>query len=120
MLPDNRLSQPSYDPHGYQPLAIDENCLTAADCREAILEAVDRPCDWTSYLTQSELKAIQKSLEAAAKHKSSYIFGSGEPYEIGDNRLEMAQLGTFRAHARNRYAGGRRIWFGDGVPFQQP
>lgn len=116
---DHRSPRPTYDPHGYQPLVVDENCLSNEDCREAVLEAFEHPGDWKSYLTPNELEELEKALIEIEASKSPYIFYVGEPPEMSSTRAEAARLGMFRAFARDKYAGGYGIWFGDGVPFQK-
>lgn len=100
---DDRRSSPSLDPHGYQPLFVDENCLSNADCREAVLEAFNHPCDWQSVLKSKELAGLEKR----------------EPFETFILRADAAHLDTFRAYARPKYSGGRCIWYGDGIPWRQ-
>jgi hypothetical protein len=117
-MSDNRTSQRSYDPHAYQPLAIDENCLSEEDCREALIEAVNHPSDWVSYLAQHELDTLKKSATNANQNQSLY-FSTGGSSQQRDQQFEMARLGLYRAYARNKYAGGHRIWYGDGVPFRR-
>ena len=114
-MSDNRRPQPSYALHGYQPIIIDEDSLTGEDRRAAILASVDHPCDWMLYLTDQERQTLQQALEDSNKHKVTY-FHTGELPERRELRFEAARLGTFRAHARNKYAGGRHVWLGDGTP----
>jgi hypothetical protein len=107
----------NYDPHGYQPLVVDEDCLTDEDCREAILDSVSHPRDWHSCLRRDEQIALQNELNNVEKFKSSYLYQTGEMPEKMEIRAVAARLGRFRAYARDKYAGGRQVWYGDSVPF---
>ena len=113
--------------HGYQPLVVDEDCLTPVDCREAILEAVAHPGDWMGYVTQQERKNLEVELaefmkqEQIRRSTTPNVIHVGEPGEISAKRQDLPRRGMFRAFARNRYADGRRFWYGDGVPpWMQP
>ena len=108
----NQRRRPSIDPHGYHPIEVDEHCLDNQDCREAVLDAFERPCDWTKYLTGVELKKFQADLDTIDNVKSPF-----ESLRRRDKQAEMSRLGLFRAFARQKYAGGHRYWYGDGEPF---
>jgi hypothetical protein len=43
--------------------------------------------------------------------------GRGELPAVRDKKFELHMLGMLRAYARNKYAQGRSVWYGDGEPF---
>jgi hypothetical protein len=109
--------------HGYQPIVVDEDCLNDEDCKESLLEALhaiasgDGSDDWRSYLTPEELAAFEKELAALrTQEKKSPFISNGESPAVTEKKFEMARLGILRRFARNKYNGGRRIYFGDGPP----
>jgi hypothetical protein len=106
------------DPHGYQPLVINENVLNHDDHLEALTGPNARPCDWKSYLTPAEIESYEKAIAEIKRNRSPYWFGPAELPAVEQKRFEMVRLGVLRAFARDKYANGRRIWYGDGVPFQ--
>jgi hypothetical protein len=112
-------SRRSIDPHGYQPLVIDENVLNHDDRLEAFTGPTDRPCDWVSYLTRAELETFKNEIKQIEQNRSPYWIGGGELPAVEEKRFEMARLGILRAFARHKYAYGRRISYGDGVPFKR-
>lgn len=54
------------------------------------------------------------------QHRSPYWFGRGELPAVRDKKFEMHLLGMLRAYARGKYAQGRGVWYGDGMPFGRP
>jgi hypothetical protein len=115
----NQQSYSTYDPHGYEPLFVDENCLNSEDCRQAIVEAIAKPRDWRSFLTSKELIELEKALKDSEKSKSPYFYCPGEWAETRERRSAAAQLGTFRAFARDKCNQGQRFWYGDVPPWVQ-
>jgi hypothetical protein len=116
----NAPSRRSIDPHGYQPLVIDENVLTEDDRIEAFDAAVSsRPRNWLHYLTRQEVESFKKAINEIEQNKSPYWIGRGELPAVQEMKYEMNQLGMLRAFARDKYANGHRIWYGDGVPLQR-
>jgi len=111
-------SRRSIDPHGYQPLVIDESVLTEEDRMEAFDAAGSWPRNWLRYLTRPEVESFEKAMKEIEQKKSPYWFGHGELPAVQEKRFEMNWLGMRRAFARDKYAYGRRIWYGDGVPFR--
>ena len=112
-------SRRSIDPHGYQPLVIDENVLNRDDRVEALTGPKIGYCDWKSYLTRAEIELFEKAIEEIKRKTSPHWIFQGESPAVEEKRFEMARLGVLRAFARNKYADGRRIWYGDGVPFMR-
>jgi hypothetical protein len=110
----------TYDPHGYEPLFVDENCLSSEDCRQALLDAIASPRDWRSFLTPQELIELEQALQDSEKRKSPYIYYPGESAETRERRSAAAQLGMLRAFARDKYSQGQRFWYGDAPPWVQP
>jgi hypothetical protein len=108
----------SIDPHGYQPLVIDENVLNHDDRLEAFTGPTDRPCDWVSYLTRAELETLKNEIKQIEQNRSPYWIYGGELPAVVEKRFEIARIGILRAYAHDKYGNGRRIWYGDGVPFQ--
>ena len=112
-------SQLSLDPHGYQPLIIDEDVLSDDDRIGAIDAAASRPRNWMRYLTRSEVESFEKAMQELEQQRSPYWFGPCELPAVQEKKFEMTRLGMLRAYARDKYANGRRIWYGDGVPFER-
>jgi hypothetical protein len=119
---DDRLRF-SIDPHGYQPLVVDEDCLSDVERREVIVDAVARPYDWKRHMTRQEWGKLEKELaeirrqrEIERRNTPSFVcaVGSSGPSDI---ELEFVRRGSYRTFARDKYAGGQRIWYGDGVPW---
>jgi hypothetical protein len=108
--------------HGYQPLVVDEHCLTAAGRREAIIDVVFHPRDWRRHVTQQEVETLERKLAeiqkqaAIQRRKTPNVYYAGEPPEMEKKRREVIHRGSFRAYARQKYGAGGRIWFGDGPP----
>jgi hypothetical protein len=109
----------SFDPHGYQPLVIDENVLNYDDRLEALTGPTVRPCDWKSYLTPAEIESFERAIAEIKRNRSPYWFGPAELPSVEEKKFEMTRLGVLRAFARDKYANGRRVWYGDGVPFSR-
>ena len=63
----------SYNLHGYQPLAINERCLTDEDRKEAFDEALHGiACgkgggDWRDYATSEELARLEREVDRVAQ-----------------------------------------------------
>ena len=112
-------SRRSIDPHGYQPLVIDEDVLTEEDRMEAFDVAPSRPCNWLRYLTRQEVESFETAIKEIEHSRSPYWIGPAELPAVVEKRFEMNWLGMRRAFARDKYANGRRIWYGDGVPFSR-
>lgn len=115
----NHQSCADYDPHGYEPLLVDENCLGSEDCRQALREAIERPRNWRSYLTKTELDQLDNVLAESKKRKSPYACSPGESSEERERRSAAAQLAILRAFARIKYNHGQRFWYGDAPPWAQ-
>ena len=109
----------TYDPHGYEPLIVDENCLSSEDCRQALLETFETPRDWRSFLTPKELDKLDKGLKGSEERKSPHVYYPGESPETCEKRSAAAQLGLLRGYAREKYSHGRRFWYGDVPPWLQ-
>ena len=113
----------SYSLHGYQPIVVDEDCLTDEDCRESLLEDLystsrdEDGHDWRSQLTPDEVAGFEAEMAALRmQEKKSPFITNGESSAIMEKEYQMTQLGRLRGYARRKYAGGRSVWFGDGVP----
>jgi hypothetical protein len=117
---DNQRHNSSFDPHGYECVFVDENCLTDGDARAAIVDAVAHPDDWMSFLTHQERKALAMALDEIEKNISPFFYCPGEMPAMTEKQAEFARRGMFRAYARQAYAGGHGIWYGDNVPWEQP
>ncbi len=110
-------SRPSLDPHGYQPLVIDETVLSAQERCAAIESATRHPRNWLEYLTPAEIASFEQAIAELQQHRSPYWFGRGDLPAVRDKRFEMNLLGMLRAYARDKCAQGRGVWYGDGVRF---
>jgi hypothetical protein len=116
MRDERTSSRPSLDPHGYFPTCADETCLNDADRREAIISNVAQPRDWMQYVTAEEWQEIEEEIAEIERTKSPYFFSTRAPRDCSNKRQELAQRGVFRSFARERYANGLAIWYGDGQP----
>jgi hypothetical protein len=115
----SRQSRQSIDPHGYQPLVIDEDCLSEADRVEAFVGWTAHDRDYLNYLTRTEIREFQTQIKDIEQSRSPYWIGPAELPAVQEKKSEMARLGMLRAYARDKYASGRRVWHGDGVPFSR-
>jgi hypothetical protein len=106
-----------FDPHGYQPLIVDESCLSDSDSREALLDSFYDPHDWNGALTAMEMGHLEKQVLESESSKSPLFFGPGESAKTQELRFVAARKGTHRAYARDKYNEGRRIWYGDVPPW---
>jgi hypothetical protein len=119
------MPQP-YGLHAYQPVLIDESCLTDEDRREAFEEALRAPAigeaggDWRSYATPQERARLEKELAELRRTWPPFAIANGEVPELREKRFELARRCRLRAFARKKYSGGRPVWFGDGVPIRSP
>ena len=107
----------SIDPHGYHPLVIDEDVLNADDRIKAFDVATSHPCNWLRYLTRAEVVSFETAIKEIEQNRSPYWFGPDELPAVQEKKFEMNWLGMMRAFARGKYGYGRRVWYGDGVPF---
>ena len=107
----------SYSLHGYQPIVIDENCLSDEECRQAVTEALhgiaSGRCDgdWRSHATPQELA----ELENVPKLGAPFVSTSDEPPALREKRSALAHRCRLRAYAIRKHGNGHRIWYGDGV-----
>ena len=112
-------SRQSLDPHGYQPLVIDENVLTEEDRMEVVTMPTVHPHDWVGYLTRSEIEAFKNEIKRIEKNRSPYWFGPAELPAVEEIKFAMILLSISRRFARDKYGRGHRIWFGDGFPCER-
>ena len=84
---------------------------------EAFDVAPSRPCNWLRYLTRQEVESFETAIKEIEQSRSPYWIGPAELPAVEEKRFEMNWLGMRRAFARDKYANGRRIWYGDRVPF---
>ncbi len=117
MLGQKPRDMSSADPCGYECLLVDEDCLSGEDRRQAIVEAVDHPRDGTEFLTKNERAAMSQELVGIQSSISPYEYYQGEHSALSFKRAEYARLGSFRSCARDRYADGHSIWYGDSPPW---
>lgn len=96
---------------------IDETVLNAQERCAAVQSATRQPRIWLGYLTPSEIASFEQAIAELQQRRSPYWFGHGELPAVRDKRFEMNLLGMLRAYARDKYAQGRGVWYGDGVPF---
>jgi hypothetical protein len=124
MPSSHRRSRPSIDPHGYHPIIVDEDCLTADGCRESLMEtlyAIADPerhqavLDWRSVLTREERREV-KRIENAPRRVSPFHMCGYMPDEKEEALYSHGRRGSQRAYARRKYAHGERYWCGDGPP----
>lgn len=120
MSAGNKRFQSAVDPHGYEPLIVDEDCLSDSDRRQAVIDAVAHPRDWSSQITPQEwaqydreVAELERLAELEGKNTPSLFYG-GEPRGLRDKEQELMMKGSFRAYARQKYG---TIWYGDGVPW---
>ena len=116
------IARPSIDPHSYQPLLVDEDCLSDEEFREALDEALSAPAggesggEWRSYVTRQELAELEKELDKLRKDTSPLFITTGELPAVAARKFELARRGIFRGYARRKHNHGARIWCGDGPP----
>jgi hypothetical protein len=115
--------RPGLSLHGYTPLLVGEHCLSDADVREATLDVVAHPRNWKEHVTQQEWETMNKDLAEIQRQaeierlKRPNVYSFGEPPEMEKKRQALVQRGSLRAFARTKYTAGRRIWYGDVVPW---
>jgi hypothetical protein len=121
-------SRSSLDPHGYQPVLVDEAVLSDEERHEVFLDSIrlvpGQPPDnsWFKHLTPEERRRYRAAAQCAYQQpavKDNFIL-DGRPVSADDVVSHLSHVGMLRAYARRKYSGGRPIWYGDGVPFQQP
>ena len=121
----NRSRTP-IDPHGYQPVLVDEHVLTDKDRHEELMESLTPPIDphrpkreydWRDHLTPAELRQYEAS-RSSSRFRSPFFIGGISP-ELEEERSAFAFIGLLRGYARRKYAQGRPVWYGDGVPWAQ-
>ncbi len=117
MLSCHTQTRESLDPHGYQPLVVDEHVLSEEDRIEAITSPALKRQDWSSYLTPAEIQAFERAIKEIQRNRSPYWIGPSELPAVEELRFERHRLGVLRAFARDKYADGYGIWFGDKIPF---
>src|SRR6185503_8343925 len=107
----------SFDPHGYVPVIVDDRCLSIEERNDAVIESLANPPDWKSHVDQHELTELNATLKKVGNNLSANgaFFFTGEPAVIRERRFELARLGSYRAYARKKYAGGFRIGYGDSL-----
>jgi hypothetical protein len=108
------------DPHSYQPVVVDESCLTDEERREAFEKALHGSAggesggDWRSYATPQELAKLEKELAELPKLKSPFISADEAP-GVTEKQFELTLRCRLRGYARRKYNGGHRVWYGDGT-----
>jgi hypothetical protein len=107
----------AYSLHGYHPIVIDENCLSDADCKQALLESLHAIAsgggngDWRNFATPQELA----ELENVPKLEAPFISTSNESPALREKRSELAHRCRLRAYAIRTHGNGHSIWYGDGT-----
>ncbi len=96
---------------------IDEHVLNHEDRLEALTGPYVPPCSWKSYLTRAEIESFAKAIRQIEQNRPPYWIGPAELPAVREKKFEMVRLGVLRAFARDKYANGRRTWYGDGLPF---
>ena len=121
MAEGKKPTRQAVDPHGYQPILIDEDCLTPEDRREDIMEFfasighVDqqsRGPDLQSIMTPAELEIYERPQVMDSPY---YLCGYSPEQE--DEKCGIAWRARVRAYSREKYANGQAVWYGDGVPY---
>jgi hypothetical protein len=121
---NTRRSRASIDPHGYLPFAVNEKILSVEESREELLDSlhgrvdparrVSDP-DWRSALTAEELAKL-KQIETTPRRTSAFHLCGFVPGEQEEIVYEFVRRGRLRLYARQKYANGEAVWFGDGPP----
>jgi hypothetical protein len=113
----------SADPHGYQPIIVDEDFLTPEERTQETMDFLASIADQNHARRNRDLKAFMTPAELEVFERP---FVRDSPFGIGvvsveqeEEKNAIAVQAGRRAYARDKYANGQGVWYGDGLPNPQ-
>ena len=119
---DRKRDTESADPHGYHPILINEDCLTAEDRRQEMMEFLASTADPNHPIRQRNVRALMnpeelRILDEPPRSDSPFRIGNVS-FEQEEERYAISNRAHLRAYSREKYGNGLSVWYGDGVPFK--